>query len=68
MYFAIVILLTFLLPAASIYTAVALLHSASPLIVLMGQWFVFWAGGIRLVLAGLRQFFQPSFTSGRYWV
>jgi hypothetical protein len=63
MYFAAVALLTFLLPVASIYAAVALLPNAPPLIVLVGQWFVFWAGGIRLVLAGLRQFFQPSFTS-----
>jgi hypothetical protein len=63
MYFAAVVLLTLLLPVASIYAAVALLQSASPLIVLVGQWFVFWAGGIRLVLAGLQQFFQPSFTS-----
>jgi len=63
MYFTTVVLLTFLLPAASIYTDAALLHSASPLIVLVGRWFLFWAGGIRLLLAGLRQFFQPRFTS-----
>jgi hypothetical protein len=46
MYFAAVALLTFLLPVASIYAAVALLPNAPRLIVLVGQWFVFWAGGI----------------------
>lgn len=30
---------------------------------LIGPWTVFWAGGVRLVLAGLRQTFQPRFTS-----
>lgn len=28
-----------------------------------GNWFVFWALGIRLFVAGLRQVFQPSFTA-----
>jgi hypothetical protein len=30
---------------------------------LVGKWFVFWAVGIRLFLAGLRQTFQPKFTA-----
>jgi hypothetical protein len=27
------------------------------------QWFVFWAVGVRLLLAGLRQIFQPRYTA-----
>ncbi len=27
------------------------------------QWYVFWAGGVRLFLAGLRQAFTPKFTA-----
>jgi hypothetical protein len=34
-----------------------------PLSLLVGKWFVFWAVGVRLFLAGLRQFFQPRFTA-----
>ena len=30
---------------------------------LAGRWFVFWGVGVRLGLAGLRQFFQPGFTA-----
>jgi hypothetical protein len=33
------------------------------LMFLIGKWFVFWAGGVRLFLAGLRQIFQPAFTA-----
>jgi hypothetical protein len=30
---------------------------------LVGKWFVFWSAGVRLLLAGLRQFLQPRFTA-----
>lgn len=30
---------------------------------LVGKWFVFWAVGARLFIAGARQYFQPAFTS-----
>jgi len=30
---------------------------------LIGKWFVFWAIGVRLFLAGLRQASKPSFTA-----
>lgn len=30
---------------------------------LIGKWFVFWGVGVRLGMAGLRQYFQPAFTS-----
>ena len=62
MYFAIVALTMFLLPAASVLVEHALAPS-EPLLFLVGRWFVFWGVGVRLTMAGLRQFFQPAFTA-----
>jgi hypothetical protein len=62
MYIAIVALTMFVLPAASLLIDHAL-HSATPVTLLIGRWFVFWAVGVRLGLAGLRQLFQPAFTA-----
>jgi hypothetical protein len=61
MYFLIVLLLMFVAPIGSVYAEH--LHSAAPLVALVGKWFVFWSVGVRLLLAGLRQYFQPSFTA-----
>jgi hypothetical protein len=33
------------------------------LLLLIGKWFVFWAVGVRLFIAGVRQVVQPQFTS-----
>jgi hypothetical protein len=63
MYLLTVILLMFVFPVGSIYAEHTHFHSAAPLMLLMGKWFVFWGAGVRLLLAGLRQFFQPSFTA-----
>lgn len=60
MYIVVVALTMFLLPAASIGIEHAL-HPEAAIIFLVGRWFVFWGVGVRLGLAGLRQFFQPSF-------
>ena len=49
MYFAIVLLLLLILPAASILIEAA--HSHATLLFLIGRWFVFWAVGIRLFIA-----------------
>ncbi|HSZ21764.1 MAG TPA: DUF6790 family protein, partial [Candidatus Sulfotelmatobacter sp.] len=51
------------LPVGSIYVEYSYLHSTAPLMLLVGKWFVFWSAGVRLLLAGLRQFFQPRFTA-----
>lgn len=61
MYFLSVLLLMLVFPAGSIYWEH--LHSAVPLMLLVGKWFVFWSVGVRLTLAGLRQQIQPRFTS-----
>lgn len=69
MYFIIVIATTIVLPVASALIElsglnIAGMHMASStiLIIYFGKWYVFWAGGLRLLLAGLRQTFQPTFT------
>jgi hypothetical protein len=56
-----VVLLMAVLPLASI-GGERIFHGL-PLMPLVGKWFVFWGAGVRLVLAGVRQFFQPRFTA-----
>ncbi|HEY4740156.1 MAG TPA: DUF6790 family protein [Candidatus Acidoferrales bacterium] len=63
MYLASVVLLMLVFPATSIYAEHAFWHAHAPLMLLVGKWFVFWGAGVRLFMAGLRQFFQPRFTS-----
>jgi hypothetical protein len=63
MYFVVVILLTILFPAGSAVYERFVQHADVPWMLLIGPWMVFWAGGVRLFLAGLRQTFQPRFTS-----
>ena len=63
MYFASVLLLLLIFPLASIAVeAIRFGHSITDMS-LIGEWFVFWAVGIRLFVVGLRQVFQPSFTA-----
>ena len=62
LYLISVVLLMLILPIISIVTD----HYANyqtPLLVLAGKWFVFWAIGVRLLTAGLRQVTKPSFTA-----
>ena len=61
LYFISVILTMLILPVISILLDRAA-HSTS-ICQLIGKWFVFWAIGIRLFLAGLRQASKPSFTA-----
>ncbi len=63
MYFASVLLLLFILPCVSILVEVGIFHHTGNGTFLVGKWFVFWGGGIRLFLAGLRQTLQPEFTA-----
>jgi len=53
----------FVLPLGSMGVEHFALHSPAPLVLLAGKWFVFWVAGMRLFMAGLRQFFQPGFTA-----
>lgn len=63
MYFVSVLLLTAVLPLGSVYADQALLHNSLPLMLLIGKWFAFWAGGVRLLVAGIRQQLRPRLTS-----
>ena len=66
MYLLAVALLTFILPVGSILLEHVLSPAPPPpWFAMIGTWFVFWSAGIRLILAGLRQFFQPEFTARR---
>jgi len=62
-YYASVMLLTLILPLGSVYADQALLHNSLPLMLLIGKWFAFWAGGVRLLVAGIRQQLYPRLTS-----
>lgn len=52
----------FLFPIASI-AADATMSGAVIAFPLVGKWFVLWSVGVRLLLAGLRQIFQPAYTA-----
>ena len=67
MYVIIVIALMLALPLISIVAQIVLtdhgaLHGASYLVI-VAKWYVFWAVGARLSLAGLRQIIQPRYTA-----
>jgi hypothetical protein len=53
----------FLFPLLSIFGDHFFSRSSVPLLSLVGKWFVFWAAGVRLAGAGLRQLLQPRFTA-----
>lgn len=61
LYGAVVALTMYILPPGSL--AIALARGQTDWIQLTGEWFVFWPVGVRVLLAGLRQYFQPQFTS-----
>ena len=61
MYNAMIILLMGVLPIGSI--VIERIIDNADLVILVGKWFVFWACGIRLLLAGIRQIINPEFTA-----
>jgi len=63
MYPIIVLLFMGVLPVGTILGELEVLHSHVPIVLLIGQWFVFWSFGVRLLTAGLRQVVQPAFTA-----
>jgi len=65
MYIAFVILLTCILPAASVIVQLFEFKNTADSWPLVGEWFVFWAVGVRLLIAGLRQVANPKFTTER---
>lgn len=63
MYLATVVLLMVVLPIGSVLMEALVVGGGMPVMMLVGKWFVFWGVGMRLLLAGMRQFFQPGFTA-----
>ncbi len=61
MYYAMIVLLMGVLPIASIVIEHAI--DNADWLLLVGRWFVFWASGVRLLLAGVRQMLNPAFTA-----
>lgn len=62
MYATIVIALLFVLPFVSTLVEVVLL-STGDVVTIAGKWLVFWAVGVRLIMAGVKQVVQPAFTA-----
>lgn len=65
MYILMIILLMFVFPIASVLMETFIFKSTIGTALLIGKWFAFWAVGIRLGLAGLRQIVSPKFTAQR---
>lgn len=63
MYLVTAILLTVVLPIASIYAQLSVANTPQTLMVLVGTWFVFWSAGVRLLLDGSLQCFRTKFTT-----
>jgi|ERR1700722_4269741 hypothetical protein len=63
MYVAMVVLLMLILPIASIVLDAFMHYQGIVHVILVGKWFVFWAEGMRLLIAGLRQIIQPRYTA-----
>jgi len=63
MYILVIILVMSVFPIVSILIEMFFFNSNLGIIYLIGKWFVFWAVGVRLFLAGLRQSVQPQFTA-----
>jgi small-conductance mechanosensitive channel len=63
MYLVSVIVLLILAPAVSVVAELVTASVAPDLIGLIGTWMTFWAVGVRLFTAGVKQTAQPSFTA-----
>lgn len=63
MYIPMVIGLMLVFPITSIVFDAFMQNHGVLQAAVVGKWFVFWAVGVRLLLAGLRQIFQPRFTA-----
>jgi hypothetical protein len=63
MYFIIVVLFLLVCPLASAAIEAFRFHENLTSLVLIGRWWTFWAVGVRLFTAGVRQVVQPRFTA-----
>ena len=63
MYIGMLIVLMLIFPMASIALEVFVRNQGVLNVAIVGKWFVFWAVGMRLLIAGLRQIVQPRYTA-----
>jgi uncharacterized protein DUF6790 len=63
MYFIVVILFLLVCPSVSVAIEAFRFHESLTSLALIGRWWTFWAVGVRLFLAGVRQVVQPRFTA-----
>jgi hypothetical protein len=63
MYFIIVALFLFVCPFTSAAIEALRFHEPLASLALIGRWWTFWAVGVRLFTAGIRQVVQPRFTA-----
>jgi hypothetical protein len=63
MYLFVVVTLMLVLPVASIIAETVLSDHGVMLWTVFGKWWVFWAVGVRLLIAGIRQIIQPRYTA-----
>ena len=63
LYFISVLLLTLILPLSSVIIDSFVNKNRTGLYLMAGKWFIFWAVGMRLFIAGVKQVTDPSFTA-----
>jgi hypothetical protein len=63
MYLVSVVVLLLVFPAGCVVAEALWAGGAADVMLLVGKWFVFWAVGVRLFIAGIRQVAQPQFTA-----
>jgi hypothetical protein len=67
MYIPMVVILMLILPLVSVLAELLIGTHAAPhasdLMAAVAKWYVFWAMGVRLLLAGARQTLQPGYTA-----
>lgn len=63
MYYAIVVAFMVVGPITSMLIEQLVTNTPFDFWLLLGRWFVFWAIGIRLFTAGIRQIVRPRFTA-----
>ena len=62
-YFFVILFFTLIFPAISVLAEYLIKPDEIFSITLVGKWYIFWAIGIRLFTAGLRQIIAPAFTA-----
>ncbi len=62
-YIMIVSLLTFIMPLLSVMLEMYFVENVQPTFAMLSKWFIFWAVGMRLFIAGMKQTIDPAFTA-----